>query len=159
MNRIQTPDALVAQYEPSPPPSQMCPLSQVLQTPVPGETSTHSTTYMSSGPVGPTTLKRLYPSREGSSPSHRYPPQTIVRPVDTLYGHDYSQYHTSGVGRGKRMSYHFKAYPNTDLNVKEYRHYSNFMIATPDVRNRTVYPVSRTNSVNSELQSAPNARW
>lgn len=102
--------------------------------------------------AGPASIKHLY-----TGVPNYYPPRKITRPVDTLYGHDYSQYHRTGVGRGKRISYQYKVYPLTNRNVREERVYADYVLPYMDISNWTHHPVIRDNSLNSPLQTFPFA--
>lgn len=98
-------------------------------------------------------VKHLY-----TGEANWYPYQTIRRPVNTLYGRDLSQFHRTGVGRGKRISYTYKPYPLTDRNVRETRDYADYILPYMDFREWTKYPVQRDQSLNSDLQQYPKAR-
>jgi len=97
------------------------------------------------------TVKHLY-----SGVPNYYPVQTITRPVDTLYGQDFSQMFTGGSSYGKRMSYQPKYYPFTNRNVREFREYSDEILPYMDFREWTKHPVIRDSSVNSPLHTFPN---
>lgn len=98
------------------------------------------------------TVKHLY-----SGVPNYYPVQTITRPVDTLYGQDFSQMFTGGASVGKRMSYQPKYYPFTNRNVKEFREYSDDILPYMDFRPWTKHPVIRDASLNSPLHVYPNS--
>jgi len=102
--------------------------------------------------ASPATIKHLY-----SGVPNYYPIRKITRPVGTLYEHDYSQYHTTGVGKGKRISYQYKPYPLTDRSARETREYADYTLPYMDFRYFTKYPVRRDASLNSSLQTFPRA--
>jgi len=126
-----------------------CGVNQIYQTLPPS--SPNNPTEWETVAVGPTTIKHLY-----SGIPNWYPFQRMRRPVGTLYEHDYSQFHETGVGVGKRISYQYKPYPFTDRNVREVREYADFMLPYPDSRNWVKHPVQRDSTVNSYLQKHPN---
>ena len=100
--------------------------------------------------VGPASLKHLY-----SGIPNWYPIQMINRPVGTMYEHDYSQFHETGVGKGKRISYQYKAYPFTNRNVREVRMYADHILPYPTWS--TKHSVQRDSTLNSSLQYQPYA--
>lgn len=59
--------------------------------------------------AGPTSVKHLY-----SGPNN-YPVQTQTRPVNSLYGADFSQYNSNGA----QVTQHFMAYPFAHRYVRE----------------------------------------
>ena len=100
---------------------------------------------------GPTTVKHIY-----SKVPNYYPTQKISRPINTLYGHDFSEFHTSGVGNGKRIGYGYKPYPFTNTNNRERRIYADYLLPYMDIRNFTKYPVIRGGpTLDSPLQKHP----
>ena len=114
----------------------------------PGEGTEFETTA-----VGPSSIKHLY-----SGIPNFYPYRRITRPVNSLYGHDYSQYHSHGAqGKGKRISYHYKVYPLTNRHAREVQEYSDELLPYMDMSEWTKHPVRRDASVNSPLQDYPQA--
>lgn len=77
-------------------------------------------------PMAPTTLKHLYSQKPGD-----YPQRMIIRPVDTLYGHQFLETYPTGLGRGKVKSDHFKIYPLTNRHVSESRDYTSYSFPQP----------------------------
>ncbi len=102
--------------------------------------------------VGPSSIKHLY-----TGIPNYYPIRRINRPVDTLYGTDYSLYHKTGVGRGKRIGYQYKIYPLTDRNVREQRVYADYILPYMDFKAWTRHPIVRDSTPNSPLQFYPYA--
>lgn len=121
-----------------------CYIQNRIQTPVGQDVC------METVPYGPASVKHLY---EG--PGY-YPTQKIQRPVDTLYGHDFSQVVDSGSGTGKRISYQFKMYPFTHLDVREREHYADEILPYPDWASWTKHPIRSENTLNSKLQNHPH---
>jgi hypothetical protein len=129
---------------------KICGVNQIYQSLPPS--SPHNPTYWETTAAGPSTIKHLY-----SGIPNWYPFQKITRPVGTLYEHDYSQFHETGSGKGKRISYHYKPYPLTDRNVRETREYADVILPYMDIRNFIKYPIQRDSTLNSSLQSQPQA--
>ncbi len=103
--------------------------------------------------VGPASIKHLY-----TGIPNWYPYRTITRPVGTMYESDYSQFHDSGVGDGKRISYHSKIYPLTNRHVRERRIYSSKLLPYADYYDQIKHPISRGgNTLNSTMQNYPAA--
>ncbi len=67
--------------------------------------------------AGPTSMKHIYPasSKTGAGSRANYPTSTLTRPINSLYGADFSQFDANGA----RETYHFKAYPPTHRYVRE----------------------------------------
>jgi len=93
---------------------------------------THPTLDYEDIAVGSASIKHLY-----SGVGNFYPPQRIRRPINSLYGHDLSQF----AENGKRMSYHYKVWPLTHRHVRETREYSPYTLPYMDNREWTRYPV------------------
>jgi hypothetical protein len=102
--------------------------------------------------AGPMSIKHLY-----TGTPNWYPYRRKRVPVGTMYEHDYSQYHTSGVGRGKRISYQYKLYPFTNRNVREFREYADYMLPYMDSMQWVKHPVITDTTLNSPLQAMPYA--
>jgi len=100
--------------------------------------------------TGPTSMKHIY-----TGVPNWYPVQTINRPIGTMYEHDYSQFQDSNIGRGKRISYHYKAYPLTNRNVRETHRYADYMLPSMGAWKPKEYPIIRDASLNSPLQYKP----
>lgn len=149
-NQIAIQNPLNPYYPEQPGYSSKCGVNQIYQTLPPS--SPHNTTYWETTAVGPSSIKHLY-----TGVPNYYPYREITRPVGTMYEHDYSQFHESGVGRGKRISRHYKVYPFTNRNVREVRDYADYMLPYMDFRAWTKYPVERDSSLNSSLQFHPRA--
>ncbi len=149
-NQIAIQNALDPVYPEQPLYSPFCGVNKIYQTLPPS--SPHNPTYWETTAVGPASVKHLY-----TGVPNYYPYQRITRPVGTMYEHDYSQFHESGVGRGKRISYQYKVYPFTNRNVRETRDYADYMLPYTDTRPLVKYPVERDSSVNSPLQTYPFA--
>lgn len=145
------------QYPKSPDWCPDCPVNVVYQTLPNADDPRYNPTYFRKTITGPTSMKHIY-----TGIPNYYPLIKKVEPVDTLYGHDYSQFHTGvpgGIANGKRMSYHYKLYPFTNRNVKEVREYADYMLPYMFPKEFTKYPVMRDQTVNSPLQTEPNAFW
>jgi hypothetical protein len=115
---------------------------------------TGGTTYWETTVAGPATIKSLYPE---SISANYYPPLLASRPIDTLYGHDYSLFHKSGVGKGKRIGYQFKPFPFTDRYVREVRDYADEIIPAPNFMSHVMWPVQTDQTLNSPTQVLPQA--
>jgi len=150
-NEIAIQNGLYPYYPEQPGYSKNCNINQIYQSIPPS--SPNEPTFWETTAVGPTSVKHIY-----TGVPNYYPYQKITRPTNTLYGHDYSQFHESGVGKGKRISYHYKPYPLTDRNVRETREYSDYMLPYMDTRSWIKYPVIETTSVNNPTFREPNAR-
>lgn len=146
------PNALNSYYPPQPSKNELCLVNETYQTlPPPSINPASWPVEWEKVTYGPTTVKHLY----GKTPNY-YPTQSIYRPVNTLYGHDFSEFHNSGVGKGKRIGYGYKPYPFTNINNREVRSYSDTILPTMDVRKFTSYPVLKGDaSLNSPLQTHP----
>lgn len=129
-----------------------CPVNEIYQTLPPSSpiVTGENPTRWETTAVGPASIKHLY-----SGIPNWYPIRRITRPVNTLYGHDYSQFHETGVGRGKRISYNYKVYPFTNRNVREVHKYADYILPYMDWSNWTKHPVRRDSTVNSPLQNQP----
>lgn len=147
-NRIAIQDALNPYYPSQPGNCKGCPVNQIYQT-LPPSSPNYPTAWETTA-TGPSTMKHIY-----TGIPNYYPLMKITRPVGTLYEHDYSQFHNTGVGRGKRISYHYKPYPLTDRNVRETREYADFILPYMDTRTFTKYPIQRDSTVNSDLHYHP----
>jgi len=101
---------------------------------------------------GPATIKHLY-----TGIPNFYPYRKMSKPYDSLYGYDLSQFHKSGVGEGKRISYTYKVYPLTNRHARETREYADKLLPYMDFREWTKYPVERDATLNSPLFKHPNA--
>ncbi len=145
-NQIAIQNYMNPVYPSEPVHNDSCPLNQIYQT-LPNSTVQWETTA-----AGPSSIKHLY-----GGVANYYPIQRINRPVDTMYGYDFSKYHKSGAGRGKRIGYHYKVYPFTDRNVREERDYADVILPNMDFRNWTKYPVQRDSTLNSSLREFPQA--
>ena len=151
-NRIAIQDALNPYYPKQPDYNKCCGINQIYQS-LPSS-SPHSPTAWETTVAGPTSVKRLY-----TGVPNYYPVQEITRPVGTMYEHDYSQFHETGVGKGKRISYQYQVYPFTNRNVREVRDYADWTLPYMDFREWTKYPILRDSSVNSSLQIEPRPYW
>lgn len=149
-NQIAIQNALNPSYPEQPQQNPGCGINEIYQS-LPSS-SPHNPTEWETTAVGPSSIKHLY-----SGIPNWYPYRRITRPVGTMYEHDYSQFHESGVGRGKRISYQYKVYPLTNRNVRETRVYSDYMLPYMDSRDWTRHPVKRDSSINSSLQYHPQA--
>lgn len=150
-------DALNPYYPKQPPHSNSCGVNLIYRTLPPYNEATPEnggTTYWETTVSGPATIKSLYPPFSG--PNY-YPPLLASRPVDTLYGHDYSLFHKSGVGKGKRIGYQFKPFPFTDRSVYEAREYADKIIEAPNFMSHVMWPVQVDQTVNSPTQVLPQA--
>nr|QBK84792.1 MAG: uncharacterized protein LCDPAC01_02730 [Pithovirus LCDPAC01] len=149
-NQIAIQNAYDPVYPAQPGYNPNCGINEIYQT-IPSS-SPHNRTNWEHTAVGPSSIKHLY-----TGIPNWYPIRKITRPVGTLYEHDYSQFHETGVGKGKRISYQYKPYPLTDINVREVHEYADYMLPYMDFRAWTKYPVRRDASVNSPLQTYPQA--
>lgn len=147
-NRIAIQNALNPQYPRQPLYNPYCGVNQIYQT-IPSS-SPHPPTAWETTAVGPASMKHIY-----TGIPNWYPYMKITRPVGTMYEHDYSQFHNSGVGQGKRISYQYKVYPFTDRNVRESREYADYVLPYMDFRDWEKYPIIRDASLNSSLQTHP----
>lgn len=148
-------NALSPYYQQSPPFRKNCLINSVYQTlpenPV-GQNPYSYPTEWENVAYGPTSVKHLY-----TGIPNYYPYQKIKRPVGTLYDHDYSLMEAHNLG-GKRVSYHYKIYPHTNIFNREVRSYSDDILPYMDIRNWTKYPIERGDaSLNSSLQKHPYA--
>jgi len=143
-NRVAISDPLNPYYPQTPIYNPVCSVNQTYQT-LSGDNTKWITTA-----IGPSTVKHLY-----TGIPNWYPIRQITRPVNTFYGKDNSLYHKTGVGRGKRITYHRQLYPLTDRNVREDRLYSDYMLPYPDTRKWTKHSVRNDASLNSPLQYEP----
>ena len=141
-------NALLPWYPPQPGYNTCCPVNQIYQTLPPS--SPNFPTQWETTAVGPSSIKHIY-----SGVPNWYPIRKITRPVGTLYEHDYSQFNETGVGVGKRRSYHYKAYPLTNRDAKEVTPYADYLLPYMDPTSWTHYPVIRDATVNSSLQIHP----
>jgi hypothetical protein len=156
-NKIAIHNALEPNYPQQLEYNPMCPINQIYKT-LPYNSygsdescgSDESSVKWERTAVGPASVKHLY-----SGIPNWYPIQTISRPVETMYGRDNSQFHKSGVGRGKRISYHHKVYPFTDRHVREVKDYANYMLPYPTWNDKN--PVIRDANLNSSMQYQPYA--
>lgn len=149
-NKIAIQNALSPVYPQQPLFDRNCEVNQIYQSLPPS--SPNIPTKWEYTAVGPSSMKHLY-----SGIPNYYPYQKIYRPIGTLYEHDYSQFHENGVGKNKRISYHYKPYPFTDRNVREVRTYSDYILPYMDTRSFTKHPVKYDSSLNSSLQKMPKA--
>ena len=147
-NQIPIQNALDPVYPEQPPFNPGCPINQIYQS-LPPSSPNYPTMWEKTA-IGPTSVKHLY-----TGIPNWYPFQTIKRPIGTMYEHDYSQFHETGVGRGKRISYQYKAYPLTNRNVRETRVYADHMLPYPSWTYMTNHPVKRDSTLNSSLQYQP----
>jgi hypothetical protein len=53
------------------------------------------------------------------------------QPIDTLYGHDYSQTYKTGLGLNKIVSKHYKVFPLTNANIRETHDYTSWFYPRP----------------------------
>jgi len=144
-------DAFNPYYPQQPAFDPNCDVNELYQSLPPGNLSPQGPTAWESTAAGPSSIKHLY-----TGIPNWYPIRKITRPVNTLYGHDYSQFHQTGVGKGKRISYTYKPYPLTDRNVREVNVYGDYILPYMDFRAWTKHPVRRDASVNSYLHYHPN---
>lgn len=155
-NRNPLEDGLNPFYPQQPDYSPTCGVNVIYRTLPPYNPPTEHNggpTYWETTVAGPASIKSLY-----TGIPNYYPPMLITRPVDTLYGHDYSLFHKGGSGTGKRMGYQAKMFPLTDRNVREYREYSEHIIEPPNFMSRVKHPVVvKDLSLNSPLQVLPQA--
>jgi hypothetical protein len=97
--------------------------------------------------AGPSTMKHIY-----TGIPNFYPPMRIYRPVETMYGADFSQ-----IGPyGERFSYTSKMYPLTHRHAREVREYADYMLPFVDIEDRTLYPRTRDASLNLHFRSLPS---
>jgi hypothetical protein len=150
-NRINIQNALEPDYPQQPKYNKMCPVNQIYKTIPTGSDADYPTEWKRTA-VGPASVKHLY-----SGIPNWYPIQTISRPVGTMYEHDYSQFHKSGAGKGKRISYHYKVYPFTDRHVRETKDYADYILPYPVYKDKFKRPVKRDNNLNSTMQYQPYA--
>lgn len=75
--------------------------------------------------VNPTQRRLYMRDAEGKNAQNWYPPQTINRPVGTMYERDFSQFQPNG----KRVSYTRMMYPLHDRVVRETSTFSNVVLA------------------------------
>lgn len=136
-------------YPQEPNREECCEVNTIYQSLPPS--SPNYPTYWRTTAAGPSSIKHIYPDRP-----NWYPFMKISQPVGTLYEHDYSQFHETGVGQGKRISYQYKPYPLTDQNVRETHNYADYILPPIDTRQLQKHPVRRDASVNSPLQYHPN---
>jgi len=151
-NKIAIQNALEPIYPKEPKYCRQCPINEIYQSLPP--TNPCQPIEWERVAAGPTSMKHIY-----TGLPNFYPYQTLSRPKNTLYGHDFSQYHRTGVGKGKRISYGYKPYPLTDRNVRETRLYANYLLPYTDTRNWTRHPVQTDTTVNSPLQEEPYAYY
>ena len=152
MAGIPIQNALNTYYPKTPSYDSNCPVNQLYQSlPASSRNGESFPTYWETRTAGPTSMKHLY-----SGIPNWYPMQTITRPVGTLYEHDYSQFHNTGVGRGKRISYQYKPYPLTDRNVRETHEYADYILPYINIQGWQHHPVRRDSTVNSSMQNHPN---
>lgn len=152
-NKIAIQNALDPVYPNQPGYDPRCPVNQIYQTlppSLPHAPDYGGETRWETGAAGPTSVKHIY-----TGVPNYYPYQLKTRPTGTMYEHDYSQFHSSGVGYGKRISYQYKVYPFTNRNVREDRTYSDYILPYMDTREWTKYPIERDASLNSPLQNHP----
>lgn len=97
--------------------------------------------------AGPSTIKQLY-----TGIPNYYPIRYMARPLDTLYGHDYSQFEMVG-DCPKRVSYHYKVYPFTHRHAREIRHHAPYILPYMDSSEWTKYPVITDQSLNLPRES------
>jgi hypothetical protein len=146
-------NALDYRYPRSPPFSSLCPVNEVYQTlPASSINPSSSPVQWETVAYGPTSVKHIY-----SGIPNWYPFQTISRPVNTLYGHDFSQYFDQGSSaKGKRSGYTYKPYPFTNINNKEVRIYADYTLPYMNTEELTKHPIIRGDaSINSPLQKYP----
>lgn len=162
-NLIAIQDALDPVYPIQPPYNPGCTNNQIYQTLPSARTPTSEAqgpydviggpTRWETTAAGPTSIKHLY-----TGIPNWYPNIHDHHPVGTMYEHDYSQFHTSGVGRGKRISYQYKLYPFTNRNVRERREYADYMLPYMDTRDWAKHPVVRdTTLAIADTVRFPNA--
>lgn len=97
--------------------------------------------------AGPTSMKHIY-----TGVPNYYPDMHVYRPVNTLYGADFSQ-----IGPyGKRESYTYKVYPLTHRHAREVREYANYMLPYMSYTDWTLYPVIQDASLNLTDRSLPS---
>jgi hypothetical protein len=149
-NRIAIQNGLNPYYPPQPDYSPKCGINEIYQT-LPSS-SPHSPTAWETTAASPSTIKHLY-----TGIPNWYPYQTITRPMGTMYEHDYSQFHETGVGVGKRIGYQYKVYPFTNRNARETHLYADALLPYMDTREWERYPVIHDASLNSSLQYEPKA--
>lgn len=138
MQRNVIRDPLNPSWPSNPGYSPSCPVNQLYQTYPPVDTAVTGQTF-EQVPAGPASVKHIY-----TGIPNWYPTRQKIRPVNSLYGHDYSQYHTSGSGFGKRISYTYKIYPFTNMNTREIREYSSKTLPVISIEEHTKYPVQTT---------------
>ena len=150
-NKVSIQNALDPKYPSQPIFNKNCPINQIYQSLPPSSINSSSyPTLWERTAAGPTSIKHLY-----TGIPNWYPFQTIDRPIGTMYEHDYSQFHETGVGKGKRISYQYKAYPLTNRNVRETRIYADYMLPYMELQNFVKHPVKRDSTLNSSLQNRP----
>jgi hypothetical protein len=149
-NKIAIKNFLEPDYPTGPEFDRRCPINQIYKT-IPSSHDDYPTRWERTA-IGPASMKHLY-----SGIPNWYPIQTINRPVGTMYEHDYSLFHKTGVGKGKRISYHHKIYPFTDRNVREVKQYADYMLPYPSWEDKFKHPVKRGTNLNSPMQYQPYA--
>lgn len=87
---------------------------------------------------GPSTIKSLY-----TGIPNYYPPMRIIRPIDTMYMGDISQYNDIG----QREAYRYKVYPLHHHHVRERRVYSDTIHIRPNIATATQYPVVKEGTI------------
>lgn len=85
---------------------------------------------------GPANVKSLY-----QNVPNYYPMIYLERPVGTMYDYDVGLINPNRSSRHGMASYGFRAYPFQNLNVQEYRHYSDARLPVPDIRKWQHTPV------------------
>jgi hypothetical protein len=132
-----------------------CQINQIYKSLPPQ--SPAETTYCESPIYGPTSIKHIYGLPENDlSARPIYPNQKLCRPIDTLYGHDYTQYQLADFPDGrKKLTGHYKVFPLTDKAIHNLADYSTRILPYMDVTRWTQYPIVRDSSLNNEKQIYP----
>lgn len=86
------------------------------------------------------------------------PPILERVPINTMYGYDFSLYHDSGVGKGKRITYTHNFYPFTKRIVRERKDYANYMLPYMNTEPWLKYPVIHDATVN-QYDELPNPQY
>jgi len=90
-------------------------------------TSSKSKVKIEREPMAPSTVKHLY-----SSDPLNYEQRFKIVPKNTLYNHQFTETHPTGLGRRKVLGGgHYKVYPLTNRHVIESREYTSYSFPKP----------------------------
>jgi hypothetical protein len=80
--------------------------------------------------IGPTSIKHLYNTSADGKAS--YDQRFAIRAVGTMYDSDFTQTHSTGVGRGKVLGGgHFKTTPMTDRLIRDDGDFTDYTLPRP----------------------------